>query len=148
MQAIRWNSVCFVLVVLLGGCAANVATPITVEFWHGGDHAVSQKLIVAVEAAFRQSPDFRLTPVGTGRRLVVSTSNVESDMVGDRMNVTYVVVFSSLDENTSANPDLQKRLALAKEINTRRGSCWDSELPKYAAQIVHYARIASRNLPH
>ena len=123
-------------------------TSIPVEFWHGGDHALSQKLIVAVEASFRQSPDFRLTPVGTGRRLVVSTSHVESDMVGDRMNVTYVVAFSSLDDKTSANPDLQKRLARANEISTRRGSCWDSELPKCAAQMVNEARIASRNLPH
>ncbi len=120
----------------------------TVEFWHGGDHALSQKLIVAVEAAFRQSPDFRLTPVGAGRRLVVATSDVESDKVGDRMKVTYVVAFSSLDENTSANPDLQKRLALAKEITTQTGSCWDSELPKCAAQVVSEARIAARNLPH
>jgi hypothetical protein len=69
-------------------------------------------------------------------------------MVGDRMKVTYVVAFASFDENTSANPDLQERLALAKAISTRRGSCWDRELPKCVAQIVNEARIAGRNLPH
>src|SRR5215471_15035 len=119
MQAIRWSPICLGLVVLLGGCASHVATPIPVEFWHGGDHALSQKVVVAVEASFRQSPDFRLTPVGTGRRLLVTTSNVESEKVGDRLQVTYVVAFASLDDRTSANPDLQERLALAKEISTR-----------------------------
>jgi hypothetical protein len=84
--------------------------PIPVEFWHVGDDGLSQRLIVAVETAFRQSSDFRLTPIGAGRRLVVTIMrNVEWEPVGKKINATYTVRFSSLDDNTSANPDLQAR---------------------------------------
>lgn len=122
--------------------------PIPVEFWHVGDDGLSQKLIVAVETAFRQSSDFRLVPIGAGRRLVVTIMrNVQWEPVGEKIKATYTVRFSSLDGNASANPDLQERSALAKEIRTRKGSCWDSDLPKCAAQIVDEARIATRDLP-
>jgi hypothetical protein len=118
MDLKRWRPVYLSLVVLFCSCATNVSTPIAVEFWHTGDDALSQKLTVAVEAAFRESADFRLTPIDTGgRRLVVwSMSNVEWEIVGDRTKATHTVRFSSLDDNASRNPDLQQRLVLAPRI--------------------------------
>jgi hypothetical protein len=140
--------VCLTLVALFGGYAADVTTPIPVELWQVGDDALSQKLAVAVETAFRRSPDFRLTSIGTGRRLVVDImSNVKTEIVGKRKEATYTVRFSSLDDDTSKNPDLEQRLSLAKEISTQRGSCWASELPKCAAQIVSDAKTATRETP-
>lgn len=134
--------------VTLSAWCADRATPIPVEFWHVGDDALSQKLAVAVETAFRRSPDFRLTAIGKGRTLVVwITSNVESEMVGKRRKATYTVRFSSLDDGTSKNPDLEQRIALAREISMQRGSCWASELPRCAAQIVSDAKIAARKMP-
>ncbi len=143
-----WRPLCLNLAVFFCGCRTNVSTPIPVEFWHTGDGALSQKLTVAVETAFRQSADFRLTPVDTGgRRLVVWAMDVEWEIVGDRTKATYTVRFSSLEDNASRNPDLQQRLALAREISTQRGSCWESEIPRCAAQIVGDAKIAARKMP-
>jgi len=149
MELKPWRPVCLILVVFFCGCATDVSTPIAVEFWHTGDDALSQKLTVAVETAFRQSADFRLTPIDTGgRRLVVWTmSNVEWEPVGERSKATCTVRFSSLDDNASRNPNLEQRVALAREIRTRRVSCWDSELSKCASQIVNESKIAARNLP-
>jgi hypothetical protein len=128
-------------------CADRTA-PIPVEFWHVGDDSLSQKLAMAVERAFRRSPDFRLTAISKGRTLVATiTRNVEGEMVGKRTKVTYTVQFSSLDDKMASNPDLQQRLAFATQIGTQRGSCWASELPKCAAQIVSDAKIAARKMP-
>jgi hypothetical protein len=149
MELNGWRPLCLCLVVLFSGCATDVSTPIAVEFWPTGDDALSQKLTVAVETAFRQSADFRLTPIDTGgRRLVVwSMRNVEWEPVGERTKATCSVKFSSLDDNASRKSNLEQRLALAKEISTRRISCWDSELSKCAAQIVNESKIAARKLP-
>lgn len=122
MDPKRWRPVCFSLVVFFCGCATNVSTPIAVEFWHMGDDALSQRLTVAVETAFRRSADFRLAPIDTGgRRLVVWTMNiVEWEIVGDRTKAMYTVRYSSLDDGTPRNPDLQQRLALAREISNAK----------------------------
>lgn len=148
MDLRRWRPVCLSLVVFFYACATNVSTPIAVEFWYTGDDALSQKLTVAVETAFRRSADFRWTPIDTGgRRLVVWTmNNVEWEIVGDRTKATYTVRYSSLDDDASRNPDLQQRLALAREISTQRGSCWESDMPRCAAQIVSDAKIAARKM--
>jgi hypothetical protein len=134
--------------VFFCGCARTVSTPIAVEYWHTGDDGLSQKLQLAVETAFRQSADFRLTPVDTGgRRLVVwNMRNVEGELVGERTKATCTVKFSSLDDNTSRNPNLEQRFALAREISIRRVSCWDSEMANCAAQIVREAKIAAREV--
>jgi hypothetical protein len=150
MDLKQWRSVCLSVVVLFCGCATSVSTPIAVEYWHTGDDGLSKHLQVAVETAFRQSADFRLIPVDTsGRRLVVwNMSNVEWEPVGERIKATCTVKFSSLDANTSRNPDLQQRLALAKEISTRRVSCWDGEMAKCAAQVLDAAKLAARKVQH
>jgi hypothetical protein len=139
-----------ILVVFFCGCRTNVSTPIAVEFWYTGDDGLSQKLTVAVETAFRQSADFRLTSIDTGgRRLVVwSMRNVESEPVGERIKATCSVRFASLEDNASRNPSLQRRLELSREISTRRVSCWESELSNCAAQIVNDAKIAARKMPN
>jgi hypothetical protein len=149
MDLKRWCPICLSLFVFFCGCATNVSTPIAVEFWYTGDDGLSQKLTVAVETAFRQSADFRLTPIDAGgRRLVVWTMrNVEGEIVGDRTKATYTVRFLSLDDDASKHPDLQHRLALAREISTQRGYCWESEMTRCAAQIVSDAKIAARKMP-
>jgi hypothetical protein len=73
--------------------------------------------------------------------------NLEWEVVGKRTRVAYTVRFSSLDDNASANPDLQQRVALAKEISVQAGSCWAGTLSKCAAQIVSDAKIAARKMP-
>lgn len=127
-------------------CAeATTATP--VEFWHIGDDSLSQKFAVAVERAFRRSPDFRLTATNQGRSLVVMmTRTVEVEMVGKRAKVTYDVRFSSLDDKMASNQDLQQRFALATEIGTKRESCWANKLAQCAAQIVSDAKLATRKM--
>jgi hypothetical protein len=120
---------------------------VPIEFWHWGDGSLSQKLGVAVEKAFRRSPDFRLAAIGKGSRLVVMLRDLEWEMVGKRTRVTYTVRFSSLDDDASANPDLQQRVALAKAISILKGSCWASELAKCATQIVSDAKTAARKMP-
>jgi hypothetical protein len=137
-----------ILVVLVCGCRTNVSPPVAVEYWHTGDDSLSQKLQVAVESAFRESTDFRLTPTDiVGRRLIVWTMrNVEGELVGDRTKATYTVRFSSLDDNASRNPDLQQRLSLAMEISTQRGSCWESEMSRCAAQILSATGTAARKV--
>lgn len=149
MQLKRWRPVSLSLIVFFWGCARNVSAPIGVEYWHTGDDGLSQKLAVAVEAAFRQSPDFRLTAIDTGsRRLVVQNmSNVEWEPVGDRTKATCTVRFSSLDDMASRNPNIQQRVTLAREISIRRVSCWDDEISRCAAQILNEAAIAARKPP-
>lgn len=141
-----------ILVVFFGGCTADTSTqkPIVVEFWYAGDDSLSQKLTVAVETAFRQSGDFRLTPIyAGGRKLVVwSMKNVEWEPVGERIRATCRVRFASLDDNASRNPSLRRRVELAREISTRRVSCWENELSQCAAQILNDAKIAARRMPH
>jgi hypothetical protein len=139
----------FGLVILPGGCGSDVSTPVQVEFWYTDDDALSQKLTVAVETAFRQSADFRLTPIDKGgRKLVVwSMRNVEWEPVGERIKAICSVRFSSLDDNASRNSSLQRRLELAREIGTLRVSCWENDLSKCAAQIVNDAKIAARKMP-
>lgn len=141
-----------ILILFFGGCTADTSTqkPIVVELWYTGDDSLSQKLTVAVETAFRQSGDFRLAPIDTGgRKLVVwSMKNVEWEPVGERIKATCSVRFSSLDDNASRNPSLQRRVELAREISTRRVSCWENELSKCAAQILNDAKIAARKMPH
>jgi len=89
------RSVCLTVAVLFCGCATSVSTPIAVEYWHTGDDGLSQHLQVAVETAFRQSADFRLTHVDTsGRRLVVrNMSNLEWEPIGERIKATCTVKF-------------------------------------------------------
>src|SRR5689334_11396541 len=146
MDLKQWRSVCLSVAVLFRGCATRVSTPIAVEYWHTGDDRLSQHLQVAEETAFRQSADFRLTPVDTsGRRLVVQNmANVEWEPVGERIKATCTVKFSSLDATSSRNPDPQQRLTLAKEISIRRVCCWDSEMAKCATQILDEAKLAAR----
>lgn len=123
-------------------------TPVPVEFWHVGDDALSQKLAVAVETAFKRSPDFRLAVRGTGRTLVVwIVGNVRAEMVGERQKVTYTVRFASLDDKASKNPDMDQRVALAREISMRTRSCWASELQKCSAQVMSDAKNAAQKMP-
>lgn len=115
----------------LGRCA-DVTPPTPVEFRYVGDDGLSQKLVVAVLAEFRRSPDFRLTARGEDRTLVVTiTRNVEWEMIGKRTRATYTVKFSSLD---------------GREIGTKKGFCWESALRRCAAQIVSEAKIAAREV--
>jgi hypothetical protein len=148
MELKQWCSVGLGVAVFSCSCATSVSTPIAVEYWHTGDDGLSQQFQVAVEAAFRRSAEFRLTTVDTrGRRLVVwNIRNVEWEQVGERNKATCTVKFSSLDDNTSRNSNLQQRLTLAKEISVRRVSCWDSEMANCAAQVLSEARLASRKV--
>lgn len=111
---------------------ADVTTPILVEFRQVGDDALSQKLAAAIKAEFQRSPDFRLTGGGEARTLVVTISrNVEWEKIGKRIRATYTVRFSSVD---------------GTEIATEKGSCWESALPRCAAQIVVEAKVAARKV--
>jgi hypothetical protein len=127
--------------------SGDASTPIPVEFWHVGDDALSQKLAETVERAIRRSPEFRLTPISPGRKLVVFImSNVKWEMVGKKTKAMYAVQFLWLNE-TSNVPELEHRYEQAKEISKQRGSCWDNALPICAAQIMSGAKEAARKIP-
>jgi len=119
------------LVVTVCAAGADVAKPISVEFWHVGDDGLSQKLADRVESAFK-SRDFIL---GSGRKpgtlVVTIPANVRWNKVGKRAQVIYTVEFSSVDN---------------QKIGTNTGSCWDDKLAKCATQIVEDAKIAARKL--
>lgn len=70
-------------------------------------------------------------------------SNVKTEMAGKRKKATYTVRFSWMDDSTSKIPDLDRRVALAKEIGTETGFCRASVLPQCVAQIVSNAKIAA-----
>jgi hypothetical protein len=119
--------------ILLCASGADVTTPIPIEFCHVGDDALSQKLAAAIKAEFQRSPDFRLTGGGGARTLVVTIPrNVEWEKIGKRIRATYNVRFSSAD---------------GTEIGTEKGPCWESALPRCAAQIVVEAKVAARKVP-
>jgi hypothetical protein len=140
-------SVGFVSVRSPASCA-DATTPTPVEFWHRGDDSLSQKFAVAVERAFKRSPNFRLTASSKSRALVVMmTRTVDVEMIGKRARVKYDVRLSSLDDKMASNPSVQERFALATEVGTQRGSCWVNELAQCAAQIVSEADTARRKMP-
>ena len=120
---------------------------IPVEFWHAGDDVLSQKLAKAVEKALKRSPDFRLTPISPGRKLVVCVmSNVEWEMASKKTKAKYTVQFLWLNE-TSEVPEVEHRYERAKEISEQTGSCWDRELQLCAVQILRDAKIAALKMP-
>lgn len=118
--------------VTISALGAVVEKRIPIEFRHVGDDGLSKKLADQVENAFKRSPEFLLS---SGRKpgtlFVMIPTNVDWKDVGPKTKVLYTVEFSA-DDN--------------RKIGGRKGSCWEDELPKCAAQIVEHAKIAARNI--
>lgn len=123
-------SIGFLAVVALA--AGGATKPIPVEFWHTGDDGLSQKLSYEVEQTLKQSPDFTMSSERRPDTLVVRIpTNVDWNKVGQRTKVLYTVEFSSRDN---------------RKFGGYKGSCWEDQMSKCAAQIVKKAKIAARKI--
>ena len=75
---------------------------------------------------------FALSSGGKAGTLVVTIpTNVDWRQVGKRTQVLYTVEFSSTE---------------GRNLGVRKGSCWEDELEKCAAQIVQDAKKAARKM--
>ena len=105
------------------------AKPIPVELWRVGDDGLTLRLGDALESAFKSSPDFTLSSGKKPGTLVVTIpTNVDWKQIGGRTQVLYTVEFSSAEN---------------QNVGASRGSCWDDEMAKCAAQIVSDAKTAA-----
>jgi hypothetical protein len=112
--------------------AGSTAKPIPVEFWHTGDDGLSQKLAYEVERTLERSADFTMRNERSPDTLVVRIpTNVDWSKEGQRTKVLYTVEFSSGDN---------------RKISDYKGSCWEDNMPRCAAQIVKEAKIAARKI--
>ena len=108
------------------------AKPTLVEVWSGGDDGLTQGLKVAIEDAFKSSPDFTLSSGKKPGALVVTIpTHVRWKQVGRRTKVFYTVEFASTDDHT---------------LGASKGACWDDKLSKCATQIVKDAKTAARKI--
>ena len=106
--------------------------PTLVEFWHVGDDGLSQKIADQVEAAFAQSPDFKLSGGHEPGTLIVTIpTNVDWKRVGKRTQVLYTVEFAWPDHKASSKAT---------------GACWDDNPAECAAQILSDAKSAAHKL--
>jgi hypothetical protein len=102
--------------------------PTLVEVWWVGDDGLTNRLIEAIEKAFKASSDFHLSSGKRPGTLVVTIpSNVDWEQVGSRTKVLYMVEFGPVD---------------SRKLRTSRGYCWEDMLTKCATQIVKDAKIA------
>jgi hypothetical protein len=113
-----------------GSPSAKSTTP--VEIWRGGDDGLTQGLVVALEGAFRSSPNFTISSgKKPGTLLVTIPTHVRWKEIGGRTQVRYTVEFASADNQS---------------IGRSRGTCWDDALAECAAHIVRDAKIAARKV--
>lgn len=104
------------------------AKPTPVQIWHVGDDVLSQRLFDHVEKAFKAAQGFALnSDRQVGTLVVTIPTNVDWTQDGKRTRVIYRVEFSTSD---------------GLKLGSRRGSCWDDQLEKCAAQIVSGAQAA------
>jgi hypothetical protein len=119
------------MLVAFGGCSTVVASAparpnnaIAVEVWTGGDDGLTQRLTNSVRNEFRQSAHFILAPASTPNSLRVTIpTHVNWEEVGDRMRVTYRVVFDTAEGR----------------MGERSGVCWDDDLRACARMVVEQA---------
>lgn len=104
-----------------------------VELWCVGDDMFSQGMCGAFFAAFESTPDFHLQEENKPGNLIVTIpENVGWKKVKKRTKITYVVEFSTADDQV---------------FMTRKGWCWHKEYATCANQIVNQAKIAARKRP-
>jgi hypothetical protein len=121
------------LFVAAYGMEAGSPKPTPVEVWSGGDDGLTQSLKVAIENAFKSSPDFSVSyGKKPGTLIVTIPTHVQWKHVGRRTKVIYTVEFASVEEY---------------KLGSQKGSCWDDTLAKCAAQIVKDAKVAARRIP-
>jgi hypothetical protein len=121
-----WRSIqtCFALSLALS-VNAFCETPskrTLVEYWYSGDDGLSQRLTVAVEAAFKTAHDF--TPSfgkKPGTLIVYVPHHVGWEKKFWRTRALYTVEFKSSE---------------GQDLGTESGACWASDMGKCASRIL------------
>jgi len=126
-----------ILAVLIGGLVAVAQRPtpaesMPVEVWCGGDDGLTSRLRDALELEFAGSQKFTLSSgKKPGTLLVTIPTNVDWKVVAKRTKVLYRVQFEFANDNAS--------------VVSRKGSCWEDQLSRCAADIVHGAENVTQN---
>jgi len=103
-----------------------------VEFWHVGDDGLSERLAEEVDRAFLRSPDFKPSNGRKPGTLIVHIpTNVDWRRIGNRLQVLYVVEFSSTN---------------GQKLGVHKGSCWENQLAECADRIVKDSKSAARKM--
>jgi len=97
------------------------------------DDALSNRLGVAIEEAFRRSPDFEVVSKAEKNTLGVTIpTNVDWDRTGERSKVRSKIEFSSDDTN--------------KILRIITVACWEDGLSKCADRVVKDAKGVSNKV--
>jgi hypothetical protein len=123
----RIRAVALIAVATFGMDAS--AQPTLIEVWRGGDDGLTQRLAVALESAFRASPNFSLSSGKKPGTLVVTVPHAGWKEIGPRTRVSYAIKFTSTDN---------------RKLGRSTGWCWEDVLENCSAHIVADSKIAAR----
>src|SRR5215471_13432469 len=102
------------------------STPTLVWVRCNGDDGLTQRLCDALKRAFKSASDFQLSSGQKPGTLIVAVpTNVGWKRVGRRTRALYTIDFTLGGKN----------------LGSSKGSCWDGELEKCAAEILKHAKI-------
>ncbi len=112
------------------GCATASPPPIAVEIRRSGDDGATVRFAEALEAAFRQSPEFIVGFDQGAGALIVQIPHLQARGIDGRVQTVFAVQFSGADSGVFASSS---------------GSCWDGQLETCAARVLRDARNAARS---
>jgi len=130
-SGLRACSFALAIASLLPGAACGEGRirtgPVTFDIRTGGDDGLTQRFADALDATFRGSGLFVLGSDGRPIDLVVTVpASLKWRRIGRRERVTYVAEFSGRGNQT---------------LGESKGSCWDSDLPRCASQVLRDANV-------
>lgn len=126
-------------VLILGSAAVSAcAAPsssvgrTSVEIRRGGDDGLTVRFADALEAAFRRAPGFSLGSGKVADTLIVTIpSNVTWKQTGDRTQVNYSIMFSTID---------------SQPVGSSSGTCWEDQLQQCIDHVLEDAKAVKKNL--
>ena len=103
------------------------------EVWNGGPHDVyTARLAQAMEKGFQGSSAFVMSAGKKDGTLIATIpASVKWEKVGERIRITYSVVFSTVR---------------GKELGAASGMCWDGSYDECARQIMTEAASAASRI--
>ena len=109
-----------------------LANSTPVEVWRGGDDGLTARFADALEAAFRQAPEFSPN-IGKipGTLIVTIPTNLIWRRVANRTEVTYSVEFTDVT---------------SQSLGTSRGICMEDQLQNCAARVLKDAKALRMEL--
>ncbi len=133
MSLISKSIIAMTLLALAACATASPSAHTTlVEVWRGGDDGLTSRFADAIEEAFQRAPEFSLSSGKVPGTLVVTIpTSLGWTQVGERTEVTYVVEFSRVPNET---------------LRSSRGSCLENRLQDCVAQVLEEARAVTLTL--